>query len=71
MKSAQGSRTGVRALTIIQETKLRVSISLQKTSPFFGAPVGLFFAIDRQMEPGQWANLGMYMQSIMLLARRG
>jgi nitroreductase len=36
---------------------------------FFGAPVGLIFTIHRQMEPGQWADLGMYMQSIMLLAR--
>jgi nitroreductase len=36
---------------------------------FFGAPVGLFFAIDRIMQPGQWAELGMYMQSVMLLAR--
>lgn len=36
---------------------------------FFGAPVGLFFAIDRSMQPGQWADLGMFMQSIMLLAR--
>jgi nitroreductase len=35
----------------------------------FGAPVGLFFAIDRQMGLGQWADLGMFMQSIMLLAR--
>ncbi|WP_456640544.1 hypothetical protein [Bradyrhizobium sp. USDA 10063] len=24
--------------------------------------------MDRQMEPGQWADVGMYMQSIMLLA---
>jgi nitroreductase len=36
---------------------------------FFGAPVGLLFAIDRQMQQGQWADLGMFMQSIMLLAR--
>ena len=35
----------------------------------FGAPVALFFAIDRQMQEGQWADLGMFMQSIMLLAR--
>jgi len=35
----------------------------------FGAPVGLFFVIDRQMGFGQWADLGMFMQSIMLLAR--
>ncbi len=36
---------------------------------FFGAPVGLFFAIDRIMGPDQWADVGMLMQSIMLLAR--
>ena len=35
----------------------------------FDAPVGLFFAIDRQMGLGQWADLGMFMQNIMLLAR--
>ncbi|MGH6872632.1 MAG: nitroreductase [Rhizomicrobium sp.] len=36
---------------------------------FFGAPVGLIFTIDRQMQQGQWSDLGMYLQSIMLLAR--
>jgi nitroreductase len=35
---------------------------------FFGAPVGLFFVIDRQMGYGQWAHTGMYMQTIALLA---
>jgi nitroreductase len=35
----------------------------------FDAPVALFFAIDRQMGPGQWADLGMFIQSVMLLAR--
>jgi nitroreductase len=36
---------------------------------FFGAPVGLIFTMDRRMEVGQWADLGMYLQSVMLLAR--
>jgi len=36
---------------------------------FFGAPVAMFFAIDRDMQQGQWADLGMFLQSIMLLAR--
>lgn len=36
---------------------------------FFDAPVGLFFAIDRQMGPPQWSDLGMYIQTVMLLAR--
>jgi nitroreductase len=35
----------------------------------FGAPVALFFCIDRTMGPPQWSDVGMYMQSVMLLAR--
>jgi len=36
---------------------------------FFGAPVGMIFTIERQMQQGQWSDLGMFLQSIMLLAR--
>ncbi|MFO1406319.1 MAG: nitroreductase [Steroidobacteraceae bacterium] len=36
---------------------------------FFGAPVGLFFYVDRRMGRPQWADVGMYMQNVMLLAR--
>ena len=36
---------------------------------FFGAPVGLFFFVDRALSFGQWADVGMFMQNIMLLAR--
>lgn len=35
---------------------------------FFGAPVGLFFIIDTGMGHGQWAHLGMFMQSVALAA---
>jgi len=35
---------------------------------FFDAPVGLFFVIDRGMGHGQWAHLGMFMQSVALAA---
>ncbi|MBL4740471.1 MAG: nitroreductase [Sneathiella sp.] len=42
---------------------------LAKNFEFFGAPVGIFFILDRQMEIGQYADLGMLMQNIMLLAR--
>lgn len=34
----------------------------------FGAPMQLFFSIDRAMGNNQWAHLGMFMQTIMLLA---
>ena len=35
---------------------------------FFGAPVGIFFVIDRRMGRGQWAHLGMFMQTLALAA---
>ena len=35
---------------------------------FFGAPVGLFFSIERSFGPPQWAHLGMFIQTVMLLA---
>lgn len=41
---------------------------LAKNFDFFGAPVGLFFIIDRRMGHGQWAHLGMFMQSVALAA---
>lgn len=36
---------------------------------FFGAPVGLFFTIDRDLEQGSWLDFGMFLQSVMLAAR--
>jgi nitroreductase len=41
---------------------------LARNAEFFGAPVGLFFALDRKLGPPQWSDLGMYMQTVMLLA---
>ncbi|MGV0813873.1 nitroreductase [Mycolicibacterium boenickei] len=35
----------------------------------FGAPVALFCYIDRDLGPAQWADLGMYLQTVMLLLR--
>ena len=36
---------------------------------FFGAPVALFCYVDRRMGPPQWSDLGMYLQTVMLLLR--
>jgi nitroreductase len=36
---------------------------------FFGAPVGLFFTIDRIMEQGSWLDYGMFLEAIMIAAR--
>jgi nitroreductase len=36
---------------------------------FFGAPVGLFFTMDRSLLYGSWLDCGMFMQNVMILAR--
>jgi nitroreductase len=36
---------------------------------FFGAPLALFCSVDRGMGPPQWSDLGMYLQTVMLLLR--
>lgn len=38
-------------------------------SAAFGAPVVLFCYLEPTMGPGQWADAGMYLQTIMLLLR--
>jgi nitroreductase len=40
-----------------------------KNFEFFGAPVALFITIDRRLGPGQWADLGGYINSLAVLAR--
>lgn len=41
---------------------------LRRNMRFFGAPVGLFFFLDRRMEAPQWIDLGIFLQSVMLVA---
>ena len=36
---------------------------------FFGAPAALFCFVDKQMGPPQWSDLGMFLQTFMLLAQ--
>ncbi len=35
---------------------------------FFGAPMGLMFSVDSDMEKGSWLDCGMFIQSVMLAA---
>ncbi len=53
---------------IPREDKPARLMHLARNFEFFGAPVGLFFIIDRRMGHGQWAHLGMFMQSLALAA---
>jgi len=41
----------------------------ERNLSFFGAPVGLLFAIDRRLKPHSWIDLGMFAQNVMIAAR--
>ncbi len=56
-------------LGIPREDKVARLQQLARNYDFFGAPVGLFFYLDRSLGPPQWSDVGMYMQTVMLLAR--
>ena len=36
---------------------------------FFGAPVGLIFTLDQDLEIGSWLDLGIYLGALMIAAR--
>jgi nitroreductase len=55
-------------LGIAREDRAGRLAHVARNFEFFGAPVGLFFLIDRRMGRGQWAHLGMFMQSLALVA---
>ena len=55
-------------LGIPRENKGARLMHLAQNYEFFGAPVGLFFVIDKGMGHGQWAHMGMFMQSLALAA---
>lgn len=57
------------ALGIARQDREARQRQWQRNYEFFGAPVGLFFAIDRSLGPPQWSDLGMYILAVMLLAR--
>ena len=42
---------------------------VMKNFIFFGAPAAFFCFVDRQMGPPQWSDLGMFLQTFMLLAK--
>jgi nitroreductase len=61
-----------RALGIPREDKPARLKQVSRNFEFFGAPVGLFFVIDRRVTHGQWAHLGMLIQTVaLLLEERG
>lgn len=56
------------ALGIAKGDKVATARQHARNFAFFGAPVGLIFVIDRDMEQGSWLDYGMFLQSVMLAA---
>ncbi|WP_448585722.1 nitroreductase [Thermaurantiacus sp.] len=57
------------ALGIPREDKLGRLMWFSRNFQFFGAPVALFCSVAKVMGPPQWSDLGMYLQTVMLLLR--
>ncbi|KAB7648793.1 nitroreductase [Polymorphobacter fuscus] len=57
------------ALGIPRADKMQRLMWFARNFQFFGAPVALFCSVARTMGPPQWSDLGMYLQSLMLLLR--
>lgn len=55
-------------LGIPREDKAARFAHLARNYQFFDAPAGFFCFVDRQMGPPQWSDLGMFLQTFMLLA---
>ena len=56
-----------RVLGIAREDKAGRRAQFAKNALMFNAPVGVFAYIDRSLSYGQWMDLGMFLQSLMLL----
>ncbi|MFK7916564.1 MAG: nitroreductase [Ilumatobacter sp.] len=57
------------AIGVEREDKAGRFAQFAKNLDFFGAPAAFFCFVDRQMGPPQWSDLGMYLQTFMLLAQ--
>jgi nitroreductase len=51
-----------------EDKDARIS-QVMKNFEFFDAPCAFFCFVDRQMGPPQWSDLGMFLQTFMLLAQ--
>ncbi len=56
-------------LGIARDDKAARFAQMLRNYDFFGAPAAFFCFFDRQMGPPQWSDLGMFLQTFMLLAQ--
>lgn len=54
---------------VTRENKLGRLMHFARNFEFYGAPVGLIVTLDRTMERGQWADVGIWLSTFMLLAQ--
>lgn len=57
------------ALNISLENKEARKTQWYRNYHFFGAPRGLLFFIDRNLDKGSWLDMGMFLQNVMIAAR--
>jgi nitroreductase len=57
------------ALGIDRDDRVARMAWIHENFQFFGAPLGIFFLMERSFGPSQWLDLGIYLQTVMLLLR--
>lgn len=57
------------SISIPREDKAARYRQYARNYQFFGAPVALFLALEKSFGVAQWADMGGYLQNVMLLAR--
>ncbi len=57
-------------LGLTREDKAGMHAQRRQNFDFFGAPTGLVFSIDRDLEMGSWLDCGMFIQTVMIAARQ-
>ena len=57
------------SLNIKMEEEEKRKAAWYRNYTFFGAPIGLLFFIDHDLDKGSWLDYGMFLQNIMLVAR--
>jgi nitroreductase len=58
-----------RSIGVPREDKAGRYRQFSRNGEFFGAPVALFVTTHRQMGAPQWSDLGMFIQTLSLIAR--
>lgn len=58
-----------KSINVARDDRAGRISQFKRNFELFGAPVALFIYLDRQMGPPQWADIGMFLQNIFLLAR--